>query len=126
MMENLQDNRVVNGAERGRAHLQAWEDGKPDNFFTSDANLQHVLQHRMGEAYRQAEANFIDFGGKVATLLDEAAKQEDRIGNHPRLERWSPLGERWEQIAPHEPHACRANAQQNGAQQLAGLLRQTF
>jgi alkylation response protein AidB-like acyl-CoA dehydrogenase len=94
-----------NAAVVGRGNLLAWEQNKPKNFFTSDANLQSVLRRYMGaDAYADAEAQFIELGEQAATTLDEVAKIEDRIGNHPRLERWTGLGERIEQIEFHPNH----------------------
>ncbi len=96
---------TTNNTERGRADLIAWEQGKPDNFFTSDANLQHVLRYHLGdEGYNAVAARLADFGGKVATQLDVLAKQEDGIGNHPRLQRYTGIGERVEQIEFHPNH----------------------
>lgn len=91
--------------QRGRQALRLWENSKPDNFFTADTNLQNVLRRHLGEsAYHAAEADLIQFGAASATEIDHAAKQEDRIGNHPRLERWSGLGDRTEQIEFHPNH----------------------
>lgn len=95
----------MNAIQRGREGLKNWEASKPINFFTSDRNLQWVMRRYMGEAaYRAAEATLCDFGAKAATIIDRAAKQEDEIGNHPRLERWSGIGERLEQIEFHPNH----------------------
>ncbi|MCA9915953.1 MAG: acyl-CoA dehydrogenase family protein [Anaerolineae bacterium] len=95
----------LNAAVAGRGKLLAWEDGKPKNFFTANVNLQYVLRRYLGaEAYSAAEANLRALGAQAATTLDQAAKLEDRIGNHPRLERWSDLGERIEQIEFHPNH----------------------
>lgn len=94
-----------NNAIRGREDLRAWQTGKPDNFFTHDRNLQNVLRRYLGEAgYQAHEARFTDFGAKVATTIDAAAKQEDLIGNHPRLQRYTGIGERVEEIEFHPNH----------------------
>lgn len=94
-----------NNATRGRAALHRWEAGKPDNFFTADANLQNVLKKTLGEAgYRSIEHNLKHFGGQVAQVIDEAVKVEDRIGNHPRLYRYNGIGERVEEIEFHPNH----------------------
>jgi acyl-CoA dehydrogenase len=96
---------TLNNTERGRADLIAWEQGKPDNFFTSDANLQNVLRYHLGdERYADVSARLSDFGAVAATQLDALAKQEDSIGNHPRLQRYTGLGERIEQIEFHPNH----------------------
>ena len=94
----------MNNAIKGRNDLLAWETSKPDNFFTTDKNLQYVLQRYMGNAYSNATDNLTELGSHSATSIDELAKVEDRLGNHPRLERWSGLGERIEQIEFHPNH----------------------
>jgi len=90
---------------QGRNDLLAWDASKPDNFFDADYNLQYVLQRYMGaNAYNASKQNFSQFGNHAATTINQAAKIEDRRDNHPRLERWSNLGERMEQIEFHPNH----------------------
>lgn len=90
---------------KGRNDLLNWEHSKPQDFFISDTNLQHVLCYYMGEkSYQAARGDFNRLGKVAATLIDEAAKTEDRIGNHPRLARWTGLGERVEQVDFHPNH----------------------
>ncbi len=95
----------MNKATQGRAALAAWESGKPSNFFTADHNLQRVLRRILGdEAYAQIEPNLRAFGAVCATDIDTAAKIEDRIGNHPRLDRYDGIGQRVERIEFHPNH----------------------
>ncbi len=95
----------MNNATRARASLRDWEDSKPKNFFAADANLQYVLRRYMGEdAYAKASSGLNHLGEQTATTIDEAAKVEDRIGNHPRLQRWSGIGERVEEVEFHPNH----------------------
>ncbi|MCU0495986.1 MAG: acyl-CoA dehydrogenase family protein [Anaerolineae bacterium] len=90
---------------QGRVALRAWQAAKPDNFFSADPNLQRVLQRALGDpAYQAFEQQWRDFGGHCATTIDHAAKIEDRIAHHPRLERWSALGDRMEAIEFHPYH----------------------
>lgn len=94
-----------NAVLRGREQLLAWEDAKPKNFFTSDRNLQAVLHRYLDKpTYNEARPALEQLGHDAATLLDAAAKEEDRLSNHPRLERWSHLGERIEHIQFHPNH----------------------
>jgi len=96
-----------NNTTRGRAALQSWEASKPNNFFTADHNLQAVLRRNMrADTYTEAQANLTQFGAACATVIDEAAKVEDRIGNHPKLQRFSGIGERVEAIEFHPNHDC--------------------
>jgi acyl-CoA dehydrogenase len=95
---------MTNQTTKGRNDLLAWEQHKPENFFTADTNLQHVLRRYLGDNYDATQADLTKLGSEAATIMDEAAKIEDRIGNHPRLERWSGLGERIEQIEFHPNH----------------------
>jgi acyl-CoA dehydrogenase len=89
----------------GRADLCAWEESKPDNFFTADVNLQRVLIRLLGEdRFRRMEDELVRFGRECATTIDAAAKQEDLIGNHPRLDRYSHIGERTEELEFHPNH----------------------
>lgn len=91
--------------QQGRADLAAWEASKPDNFFTADRNLQYILRRLLGhDGYAEVAANMHRFGGDCATTIDAAAKVEDRIGNHPRLERYNGIGQRTENIEFHPNH----------------------
>lgn len=92
----------MNNTARGRKDLLAWERAKPTNFYTGNPNLENVLRYYLGDKYNTQ--NFENLGAFVATEMDAAAKVEDRIGNHPRLERWSGLGERIEKIEFHPNH----------------------
>ncbi len=95
----------MNRAEEGRAALQAWEKSKPQNFFAADSNLQYVLSRHLGEAaYTDARPTLDKLGEQAATTIDEAARIEDHLGNHPVLQRWSGLGERLEAIEFHPNH----------------------
>ena len=94
-----------NRATQGRSALQAWEANKPDNFFTADTNLQAVLQRLLGTGgYLRIEGDMARFGSEAATIIDPGMKVEDRVGNHPRLERFSGIGERIEKIEFHPNH----------------------
>ncbi|MBV6437311.1 MAG: Crotonobetainyl-CoA dehydrogenase [Anaerolineae bacterium] len=96
---------TTDAAAQGRANLAVWEASKPVNFFTADANLQSVLRRILGDAaYVRTEANLTRFGGQVATALDQWAREEDLIGNHPRLDRYDGIGRRTEQVAFHPNH----------------------
>ncbi|MCS6835859.1 MAG: acyl-CoA dehydrogenase family protein [Anaerolineae bacterium] len=95
----------MNAAVQGRQALLAWEAAKPRNFFSADSNLQAVLRRLLSpEDYEALLPRALALGEQAATIIDEACKQEDKIGNHPRLERWSALGERIEQIEFHPNH----------------------
>ncbi|MBZ0290149.1 MAG: acyl-CoA dehydrogenase family protein, partial [Anaerolineae bacterium] len=95
----------MNNTLAGRNALFAWEASKPKNFFTADANLGHVLRRYLGDdGYANIESNLIDLGAQAATTMDEAAKVEDHLGNHPVLQRWSGVGERTESMEFHPNH----------------------
>lgn len=95
----------MNANAQGRSDLAAWEESKPDNFFTADANLQAVLRRVMGDAgYTAFEPQLTAFGAQAATVLDIWAKQEDQIGSHPKLDRYDGIGRRTENIVFHPNH----------------------
>ncbi len=99
------ETKTTDNIEQGRRDLQAWLAGKPDNFFTSDTNLQRTLQRYLGpEAYEALYNELSTFGEQCATVIDIAAKEEDQRHNHPQLNRWSGVGERLEAIEFHPHH----------------------
>lgn len=105
MSEKITHPTTETGTVQGRNALLTWEQARPDNFYLADSNLQNVL-HRYSDASSHAEMQrtYERFGLDTATTIDEAASVEDRIGNHPRLDRFSGLGERLEQIEFHPNH----------------------
>jgi len=94
----------MNNTHEGRNHLLAWESSKPDNFYTGSPNLKNVMRFYLGTQIDAVDDHLEKLGAFTATEMDELAKVEDRIGNHPRLERWSGLGERIERIEFHPNH----------------------
>lgn len=95
----------TSATEKGRRDLRNWEASKPDDFFTSDQNLRYVLRRTLGDVvYEAVRENLAVFGRACANEIDEAAKQEDLIGNHPRLARYTGIGERVEAIEFHPNH----------------------
>lgn len=93
---------TLTAQDKGRQQLAAWKAAIPRNFYTCDDNLHHVLRMYLGEdTYEQIEPALQDFGAQVATVIDEAAIMNDRLGNHPRLERWDGIGRRTEEVVFH-------------------------
>lgn len=92
----------MNNTQTGRNDLLAWEASKPANFYTGSPNLGNVLRLYLGD--NLDDERFKHLGRFTANDMDQLAKIEDRIGNHPKLERWSGLGERIEQIEFHPNH----------------------
>lgn len=89
-----------------RADLHAWQDLQPANVYQSNRLLQRLLRHHLGAARHQDhEAHLSTFGELVMSKLDPAAIIGNRPWNLPRLERWSPIGERIEAIEHHPTHA---------------------
>jgi len=95
---------TTNNTQKGREALQDWEASKRHNAFEADTNLQSVLKFYLGARYESFAPRFQALGEHVYTTLDMLAREEDRLGNHPRLERWSSIGERLESIVFHPNH----------------------
>ncbi len=90
----------------GRVQLQAWEAAKPRNVYAADENLQHVLRIYVGEDRMEAiEPHFHAFGETVASVIDPLLRADYHPAHHPRLERYTHLGERVEAVAFHPNHA---------------------
>jgi alkylation response protein AidB-like acyl-CoA dehydrogenase len=86
----------------GRAALQRWLAARPANFFEADGVLQRALRMHWGdEQFATLRPRLSEFGALCATTIDAAARLNDRIGNHPRLDAWSGIGEHTEAIEFH-------------------------
>jgi alkylation response protein AidB-like acyl-CoA dehydrogenase len=95
----------------GRIDLRAWLDAKPDNFFEADANLQRALRvYWNDEQFAAYRPKLGAFGHTCATTIDAAARLNDRIGNHPRLDAYSGIGERTEEVEFHPSYQVAGRA----------------
>ncbi|MGM0574312.1 MAG: acyl-CoA dehydrogenase family protein [Myxococcota bacterium] len=88
--------------ERAREDLQEWQALQPENFYTSNRQMGRLLR-RLMPADRLADGadHLARFGAVVGGPLDRAAEINNRHWNLPRLDRWSPIGERIEAIEHH-------------------------
>ncbi|MEZ0312287.1 MAG: acyl-CoA dehydrogenase family protein [Myxococcota bacterium] len=91
----------MNGTEAGRAGLLEFERLQPDNFWRSDAHLQRVVKHLGGEATKGWLDGLDRFGAECAGPIDTAVRSSNLPQNLPRLDRWSPYGERVEEVEFH-------------------------
>jgi hypothetical protein len=87
---------------QARQTLRGWLDDRPNNFFQANRNLQRVLQMYLGDQkYGALRDSLAEFGHVCAAVIDEAAVVNDRRENHPRLERYTSVGERIEEVDFH-------------------------
>lgn len=90
---------------RARHDLQAWQEMQPTNVYLVNRLLQRLLDHLLGpEGHAERRDHLTTFGHKVMSKLNPAAILGNRPLNLPRLERWSPIGERIEAIEHHPTH----------------------
>ncbi|MFT7583309.1 MAG: acyl-CoA dehydrogenase [Myxococcota bacterium] len=88
--------------DRARQDLRDFHARQPENAYTSDHQFQRLMARLMGATlYARFRPHFKQFGAVVAGPLDRAAIVNNRPGNEPKLDRWSPIGERIEAIAHH-------------------------
>ena len=93
--------------ERARDDLRRWRESQPSNVYLINHQLQRLLRRLMGaDALGAHAAHFEHFGAVVPTDLDAAAIINNRPANLPRLDRWSPIGERTEGIEHHPTYAA--------------------
>jgi hypothetical protein len=94
--------------DEARSDLRRWLATQPATFYDEHVQLRRLLRRLMpGDRLARSEAHFQHFGRVVATTLDHAAITNNREGNLPRLDRWSPIGERTEAIEHHPSYeAC--------------------
>jgi hypothetical protein len=89
----------------GRSAMADWERAQPDNFYDSDRHLQNILEYYWGAEQLQAHAAQLSkFGREAATVVDQAARRANLTENLPRLDRYSAIGERTEDVAHSADH----------------------
>jgi alkylation response protein AidB-like acyl-CoA dehydrogenase len=91
----------MNGTEAGRAGLLEFERLQPENFWRAETHLQRVLKHLAGEQLKGWVENLDRFGAECAGPVDRAVRLNNLPQNLPRLDRWSPYGERIEEVEFH-------------------------
>lgn len=90
--------------EQGRADLANWESSQPDNFYETDHHLQNVLALLWGEKRLKQHFECLSKFGKDAAFIDGAVREANLAENLPRLERYSAVGERTEDVRYSSPH----------------------
>lgn len=93
----------TNATDAGRTALAIWEQSQPVNYFDSDAHLQTLLEYYWGrQLYEQYLSRLAKFGRAAATVVDRAVRRANLPENLPRLDRFSTIGERSENVI-HSP-----------------------
>lgn len=109
---------VVPSSRQGqaRADLAHWQARQPSNFYESNRQLVRILSTRLDESrFAPLDAQLQTFGAVVAQDLDKQAEVNNRNHNLPRLDRWSPMGERTELVENHPSYdACGRAIYQDG------------
>ncbi len=84
--------------EQGREDLNQWERSQPANFYETDRHLQNLLAMLWDkERFRQNTERLSKFGSD-AKIIDWAARADNQPENLPRLNRYSVMGERTEDV----------------------------
>jgi hypothetical protein len=88
----------------GRDALADWQSAQPDNFFTADLHLQRTLEYHWSAArfaHPSHAPRLAEFGGQAATVIDRLVRSSNLDPNLPRLDRYSDIGERAEEVTFH-------------------------
>ncbi len=111
----------MNGTDAGRAGLLEFEHLQPDNFWRAEAHLQRVLKHLGGAAVEGWVEGLDRFGEECAGPLDALVQLNNLPQNLPRLDRFSPYGERIEEVEFHPSyHEAGAMIYGSGVMQVLG------
>ena len=95
----------MNRRDHGRSLLQQWDAAKPANFFDDDRYLRAALARRVGaERLARFAPALRQAGADAAGPVSLAAAVLDRPEHLPRIEAWSPLGERTANVLYHPAH----------------------
>jgi hypothetical protein len=98
-----------------RADLARFEALSHASFLEADAQLPRMLARLLGDRWAEHAPHFRRFSEVVAGPLDAAAAVNNRAENLPRLERWSPFGDRIEAIHNHPTYDdCGRHIYQDG------------
>lgn len=98
-----------------RVDLARFEALSHASFLDADGQLPRLLARLMGERWAEHAPHFRRFSEVVAGPLDAAAAVNNRTENLPRLERWSPFGDRIEAIHNHPTYDdCGRHIYQDG------------
>jgi alkylation response protein AidB-like acyl-CoA dehydrogenase len=100
--KELKQNGVV---DQGRSALLDWERSQPTNFYETDRHLKNILEFYWGEDRLQTHAGRLSkFGHATATVVDEAVRRANLAENLPRIDRYSAVGERTEDVTHCADH----------------------
>jgi alkylation response protein AidB-like acyl-CoA dehydrogenase len=95
----------VSRSDEGRARLHRWAASRPPSFYEADPYLRWALSRRLGpEALARLEPALRQAGADAAGPIDRAAGELDRPAHLPRLETWSALGDRVDEVVFHPLH----------------------
>ena len=93
---------VQPGQAKGRSDLQAWEASQPENAFAADSHFKRLLPlYAIKEPVDELTEELERFGAEVAGPVDELVRRNNLNENLPRLERYTGIGERIEQVEHH-------------------------
>jgi alkylation response protein AidB-like acyl-CoA dehydrogenase len=90
---------------RGRADLTEWERAQSVNFYETDLHLRNILEFYWGaDRLRERAGTLSRFGDEAAMIVDPAVRRANLAENLPRLDRYSAVGERIEDLAQSADH----------------------
>ena len=89
------------GNVEGRDALIAWEEAQPDNFYLADSHFRRILGLYVRGDVASLEEDLVPFGAACAGPVDALVRENNVHANNPRLERYTGVGVRVEQIVHH-------------------------
>ncbi|MEE2903649.1 MAG: acyl-CoA dehydrogenase family protein [Myxococcota bacterium] len=93
---------MSSNAEIGRSDLSNWREQHPNNYFTANHDAQRTMRLRLGlERYEQVREHLEHVGALAAGPMARLGRDANREENLPRLERYSGIGTRTEEVVFH-------------------------
>lgn len=97
-----QPDAVQPGQAQGRADLRAWREAQPENIYHADPHFKRLVElYVKSEPLDSVRADLERFGAEIAQQVDALVRENNLNENLPRLERYSGIGERVEQVDHH-------------------------
>jgi acyl-CoA dehydrogenase len=106
-MQTKEENR--NEYAIARDEFASWQNEIQNNIYTHDPDFIHTIKFNLENEFNRIHNELDTFGNEVAMQLEALVKENNLFFNLPRLEQYSPLGERIDKIVHHPSYVAAGN-----------------
>ena len=101
--------------ERGKGYtlarnaLKQWQKSLRENIYSRNRDFQHSIGYFFPEDFERIQKDLERFGEAITCKLEPLVAENDFKHNHPRLEAYSSIGERTDEIVHHPTYIQAGN-----------------